>query len=107
MDDVLTLIGKSGTTTRDKDGNVIYQHTENTVFCKVRSVTMREYYEAATQDLKPELVFTISHRVDYEGQNELMYHGEMYVVTRTYWRDDEVELTAAPKIGVKGVIASE
>ena len=98
MDDVIKLI-QARSPVRDANGNIKYTEQKAERFCKVRSATRREFYAAETQGIKPELIITISNRVDYNGERELEYHGERYVVTRTYWSGDEVELTVGKKIG--------
>jgi len=98
MDDMIKLI-RAGSPVRDKNGNVKYPETKLEEFCKVRSATRSEFYAAANEGLKPELVITISHSIDYNGERELEYDGERYVVIRTYWSGDEVELTVGKKIG--------
>lgn len=98
MDDVIKLI-QTRSPVRDANGNMKYTEDKAEKFCKVRSATRREFYAAETQDIKPELIITISNRVDYNGERELEYNGERYVVIRSYWSGDEVELTVGKKIG--------
>ena len=98
MEDIVTLI-QTGPQVRDDYGNIKYEVYKNTKFCKVRSATMREFYAAENETLKPEYVITISHRIDYNGERELEYNGERYVVIRSFWQGDEVELTVGKKIG--------
>lgn len=98
MDDVIKLI-QARSPVRDANGNIKYTEQKAERFCKVRSATRREFYAAETQDIKPELIITISHKIDYNGERELEYNGERYVVVRSYWSGDEVELTVGRKIG--------
>lgn len=98
MDDVIKLI-QAGPSTRDHNGNIKYTEQKVKRFCKVRSATRSEFYAAETESLKPELVITISSKIDYNGERELEYNGERYVVIRSYWSGDEVELTVGKKIG--------
>lgn len=102
MDDIITLITEGQEGIKDENGNVSYLKGYRTVMCKVRSVSSREYYSAGTQDLKPELVFVISHYADYEGEKEIDYDGVRYVVMRTYRSGDAIEITVTRKIGAQG-----
>lgn len=83
----------------DKEGNPIRRREATQILCKIESVARSEYYEAATQDLKPEITMTISHNIDYGGQKLVMYNDKLYDVLRTYWKGDTVELVLAKRIG--------
>ena len=79
MDDVIKLI-QARSPVRDANGNIKYTEQKAERFCKVRSATRREFYAAETQDIKPELIITISHKIDYNGERELEYNGERWIV---------------------------
>ena len=64
------------------------------VFCTVRSVGMRESYEALSHGLRPEWVFVLTHSFEYHGEKRIEYHGDEYTVLRTYVTDaDGIEIT--------------
>lgn len=64
------------------------------VFCTVRSVGMRESYEALSHGLRPEWVFVLTHSFEYQGEKRIEYHGVEYTVLRTYVTDaDGIEIT--------------
>lgn len=98
-DDICYLVKETAAGT-DSNGNEIIEKTERFVFCKVRSATHNEYYDAATDELRPEIIITISHSVDYENEKLVKYHDKFYDVTRTYYDGDAVELTLTGNIGV-------
>lgn len=98
-DDVAYLIKQTSAGT-DENGNEIIQKTERMVFCKVRSAALNEYYDAATDNLRPEFILTISHAVDYEDEKLVRFHDKHYDVTRTYYDGDAVELTLSGSIGI-------
>lgn len=98
MDDVIKLI-VTDNPVRDNNGNLKYQERKVQIFCKVRSATRTEFYAAENATLKPEYIITISSHIDYHGERELEYHGDRYVVIRSYWTGDEVELTVGKKLG--------
>ena len=99
MDDIAYLI-KEEVTGTDADGNEIITRTPRMVFCKARSITQTEFYTAGTDNLKPEIAITISHRIDYHDEKLVRYHGNYYDLIRTYWNGDEIELTLARNIGI-------
>lgn len=99
MDDTAFLVKEESTGT-DENGNEIIQKTERMVFCKVRSAARNEYYDAATDNLRPEFVLTISHAIDYENEKLVKFHGKYYDITRTYYDGDAVELTLSGNIGI-------
>lgn len=65
------------------------------VYCTIRSVGMREAYEAMSHGLRPEWVFVLSHSFEYRGEKECEYKGVRYRIIRTYVTEaDGIELTA-------------
>lgn len=68
--------------------------TERVVYCTVRSVGMREAYEAMGHGLKPEWVFELTHAFEYQGEKRCMFRGVHYNVIRTYVTEaDGIEIT--------------
>lgn len=89
--DVLTLITDS-----PAEAGVFDPRTETArdVLCTVRSVGMREAYEAMGHGLRPEWVFVLSHDFEYQGEQRCRYHGVEYRVIRTYVTEaDGIEIT--------------
>ena len=82
QNDVITLVKKQ--TTYDEYGYPVVNTTEREVFAEVRSVGMREKYEALQAGLNPELTFVLADYYDYENESEILYEGEPYYVLRTY-----------------------
>ena len=86
---VITLIGE------DPSAHGLYDDYEpirREVFAEVRSVGMRESYEALSVGLKPELVFRLEIAQDYQDERQLVYNDTPYRVVRTYLRGDGIEL---------------
>lgn len=106
MDDVIKLL--SFTFTTDSYGNQIETATERQVFCRVRSVSRNEYYQAAQTDLHPEYMFILSNYRDYEGETELKYTDwtgttRRLNILRTYrTENDSLEIIAGEKINGAG-----
>lgn len=78
MVDVLILIGAA----------------ERDVFCSVKSIGMREFYQANATDFHPEVKFVLADYLDYCGETLCRYDGELYRILRTYRTGNELELIA-------------
>ena len=87
MLDVLTLIK------RTLDADHQYVETARNVFCGVRSVGMREYYESYAVDVHPDVKFVLADYLDYDGETLVEHNGQRYRVLRTYRTGQELELT--------------
>lgn len=89
--DVIELIGD-----RPIAHGVYDAHGESrrTVFAEIKSVGMKEAYEAMSHGLHPSIVFVLQLSDEYENEHEIIYHGERYKVVRTYMVGDGIELTA-------------
>jgi SPP1 family predicted phage head-tail adaptor len=89
-DHEVSLIDK--TYTDDDIGNQMANETLTTILCKKTSVKRSEFYQAATSNLKPELVLVV-HNYEYNGQTEIEFYGLRYNVIRTYEIDfEEIEI---------------
>lgn len=65
-----------------------------TVYCTVRSVGMRETYEAMSHQLSPEWTIELSDPAEYQDEQTVELEGRRYTVIRTYInRHGGVELT--------------
>lgn len=61
--------------------------------CTVRSVGMREYYEAKAAGLEPDVVFRLTDADDYSGEKIVLWNGMRYRVVRTWIQNDGIDLT--------------
>lgn len=73
-------------------GDMVETEVKKEVFAQVKSIGMKETYQALSVGLKPELTFVLSDYYDYENQNVIEYEGERYSVIRTYRKTNELEL---------------
>ena len=80
MNELLTLI--NGDTSRE-------------VLCGLRSVGMKEFYQAQAADFYPELVFVLADYLDYDGEQLVRHEGQVYNVLRTYRAGQELEIVVA------------
>ena len=89
--DILTLVKETYTT--DEFGDSAAVETARDVFCEVRSVGMREKYQAQAIGLLPELVFVLADYYEYDDEQKLRYRNKEYRILRTYIKDShEIEL---------------
>lgn len=89
--DILTLVKETYTT--DEFGDSTAVETARDVFCEVRSVGMREKYQAQAIGLLPELVFVLADYYEYDDEQKLRYRDKEYRILRTYIKDShEIEL---------------
>lgn len=89
--DVITLMAI--THTQDAVGDMVEVIVETEVFAEVKSIGMREKYEALGVGLKPELTFVIADYYDYSNQEFIKYETNRYTVLRTYRKDsNELEI---------------
>jgi len=71
---------------------------ERKVYCALRSVGMRESYEAMAHGLRPELVIVLAHDFEYRGETGALVDGVDYTILRTYITTaDGIELTLQRK----------
>ena len=90
--DVIILVGESRIGVSDTG---IPMHTEERYECLARLVSIggKEFYQAQTSGVKPELKFILSDFEDYRGESFLEHEGMRYKVLRTYRTGRELEIT--------------
>lgn len=87
----LTLIQQ--TYTFDEISNQIPIEERETILCDKKSVSRSEFYNAATNGLKPVIVFVV-HAYEYNGEELVEFEGGRYKIIRTYSTStEEIELT--------------
>lgn len=96
MYDSIVQLCKTKVTT-DDIGNQIKQcdwEKANEIFCEIMSVSQSEFYAAAQAGFKPSLKIKLADYYDYNGEDKLMYGGEIYNIVRTYRTGISLEITA-------------
>lgn len=83
MNEVLTLIKRTPGTD---------EITKREVFCSLRSVGMREFYQAHALDIHPEAVFVLSDYLDYDDETLADHNGKRYRILRTYRTGQELDI---------------
>lgn len=88
--DVIYLIGETPKV------HGVFEKTETNermVYVTVRSVGMREAYEAMAHDLRPEVVFELADYTDYQGEKTCRWNSQTYRIIRTYEKGQKIQLT--------------
>lgn len=67
--------------------------TRREVFCEVRSIGQKEFYDSYATDFYPELKLVLADHLDYEGERLVEHEGQRYRVIRTYRAGQSLELT--------------
>ena len=84
MNDVIQLLTTTVSTTVNSVGDFDKTRISRQVFADVRSIGMKEYYQAVTTGLKPEIKFVLEDYNDYQNEKEIAYNGIRYEVIRAY-----------------------
>lgn len=98
--DVIYLL--TPTTSKTPQGVTVKSYTEKLIFCRVRSVSRSEFFDAGRNGLNPDYEFII-FAGDYNGEKVVKYKGETYAVYRTYYgANDNLELYVQREGGTNG-----
>ena len=90
----IKLISYAEGTTLDDYGDPVQIKTETEVYARCKSISQKEFYQAQTAGLKPELKFVLTTSRDYAGQKQIAFSGVVYNVLKTYINErDEIEIT--------------
>lgn len=86
----------------DDIGNIIASsETSKKIFAKKQSVRISEFYSAVQAGLSPSIEFVIK-KLNYDGEEELMWNNERYSILRTVEQKTkfDIVLVCQKKIGV-------
>jgi len=70
-----------------------HERFERKVFAVMRSVGMRETYEAMGHGILPERVFDLAAPEEYRDEKWLRWEGKLYRIVRTYINGETISLT--------------
>lgn len=84
----------------DSVGNRVASETKRRILTEEKSISRQEWAEAGRQGIKPAFLLR-THRVNYDGEDEVEYNGKRYGVYRTYEFDETVELYLERKGGLE------
>lgn len=93
--DYITLV--SVQTSVDALGDTVEVRNEKRVFCRIKSVSQLEFYQAQAQGLKPEIKFVLADYFDYNDEPVLEYRDRLgrvltYKIIRTFRSETSNEL---------------
>jgi len=81
----------------DTIGGITYTTTNTTVYCNIKPVKYNEFYQAATANLKPEIVVVV-RKTDYNMQELVKINNITYRIIRIFEKGENVELTLTSEI---------
>lgn len=92
MDDKIYLLEAKNTS--NEIGDPIKELTKKKRFAEKLEIGQKEFYQAATTGLKPEVKFAI-WKWEYNNEMYFEYDGRNYKIIKTYERkiDEKIELT--------------
>ena len=77
---------------KDEHGNPVAGKKLKRRFAELKSITQTEFYQAQTDDYKPELKFELSDCLDYACEEKVVYEGVIYKVLRTFVIGRKIEI---------------
>lgn len=89
--DIIVIIKEIRTT--DAYGDEVVENEKREVFADVKSVGMKESYEARALGLRPEYTFVIADYYDYDDEDLIEYDNKVYRVLRTFRKGFSLEIT--------------
>ena len=101
-DQIITLIKETNPV--NSYGDIEKATTTRDVFCDVRSIGTREFYESQGKGPKPELKFVLPDYMEYQNEQKVSYQDitdrspKTYDVIRTYRNGNELEITVSKGI---------
>lgn len=92
-DKEIYLIEEADNGKKDEYGNPITERVLKQRFASLKSISQTEFYQAQTNDYKPEIKFELADYLDYAGENKVLYEGCIYKVLRTFVSGRKLEIT--------------
>lgn len=89
------LLGLADTIVTNEIGDPMPIESETVVLCGLKSIGRNEFYQAAANGLRPDIVF-VMHGYEYSDEKTVEFEGNRYNVIRTYATSfEEVELVCS------------
>lgn len=100
--DVISLVSYNQTEDIDEYGDNVLERIEKPVFALVKSVGMKEFYQAQSAGFKPEIVFELADYLEYDDQEEVIFKDVIYKVIRTYRKQsNELEIVCTGGVHIE------
>lgn len=91
--EIVTLIADEQQ--RNEIGDLTSVEKRRDVFAEVRSVGMKEKYQAFAAGLNPEWVFVLADYLEYANETKLEFESQQFSIFRTYRKgSNELEIVA-------------
>lgn len=90
--EVIYLVSTSSESTKDEYGDDVQTEEPRAVFALVKSIGMKEFYQAQTVGLKPEITFEIPDYLEYNREKIVIHNDIRYKVLRTYRKGIPLEI---------------
>lgn len=91
---VIYLVKYKETSLVDEYGDIVLEEERTKCYAEIKSIGQKEFYQAQTAGLNPEIKFVMTSSRDYAGQMEVIYNNVRYKVLKTYIpADDSIEIT--------------
>lgn len=90
--EVIYLCSFTNTGAKDEFGDDVLEEHRRAVFASCKSVGMKEFYQAQSVGLKPEITFELADFYEYAQETEVVYEGMRYKVLRTYRKGIQLEI---------------
>ena len=78
---------------KDEHENPVADRILKQRFANLKSISQTEFYQAQTNDYKPEIKFELADYLDYAGESHVVYEGFIYKVLRTFVVGRKIEIT--------------
>lgn len=85
--DVINLIKVKNS--KNNMGDTVDIESSRQVYANKKSIRQSEFYQAAANGLKPELMFEIRY-AEYQGETLLEYNNKKYTIIRQFSKNDEI-----------------
>lgn len=86
---IVDLISYEEKATKDIYGDVEVEQVRRSVYAECKSITQKEFYQAQSVGMKPEIKFHLTTSWDYNDEKEIAFNGFIYKVQRTYILEDD------------------
>ena len=92
-DKEIYLVDEVESEKEDEYGDPVSDRILKQRFADLKSISQTEFYQAQTNDYKPELKFELADYLDYAGEKKVVYEGFVYKVLRTFVIGRKIEIT--------------
>lgn len=100
FNDVVVLVAQ-GEPVVGENGITSHPESRYECFAKALSIGSKEFYQASSAGMKPELKFVLPDYTEYQDEKILEHEGIRYKVLRTYRTGNQLEITVTGGVHVE------